>query len=151
MDTDVAQIGEVLIRYATGIDQKDWTLFRTCWADEIDVDYAEVGKFTDPDAFSDLMEQLHGGMGATYHRLSNFVIDVQGDQATVRSYVHAVLMLVPGDADNWIDVVGHYDDVFARTPSGWRIRKRSTSMARMLTGGARAGAATATGIDNARA
>jgi hypothetical protein len=56
-------------------------------------------------------------------------------------------MLVPGDADNWIDVVWHYDDVFARTPDGWRIRKRSTSMARMLTGGARAGAATAAGVD----
>jgi hypothetical protein len=147
MDSDVAQIGEVLIRYATGIDRKDWALFRTCWADEIDVDYADVGTFTDPEAFSELMEQLHGNMGATYHRLSNFVIDVQGDAATVRSYVHAVLMLVPGDADNWIDVIGHYDDVFARTSDGWRIRKRTTSMARMLTGGTRAGAMTAAGID----
>jgi hypothetical protein len=147
MDSDVAQIGEVLIRYATGIDRKDWTLFRTCWTDEIDVDYAEVGKYTDPDAFTELIQQLHGSMGATYHRLSNFVIDVQGDEATARCYVHAVLMLVPGDADNWIDVIGHYDDVFARTSQGWRIRKRSTGMARMLTGGARAGAVTAAGID----
>jgi hypothetical protein len=59
--------------------------------------------------------------------------------------VHAVLLLTPGDPDNWIDVVGHYQDVFVRTADGWRIRDRSTHMARMLTGGARAGAATAGG------
>ena len=145
MDPDKAQISDVLIRYATGIDSKDWALFRTCWADEVHVDYAEVGTFTDPDAFTALMEQLHGSMGPTYHRLSNFAIDVDGDEATVRSYVHAVLLLTPGDPDNWIDVVGHYQDVFVRTADGWRIRDRSTHMARMLTGGARAGAATAEG------
>jgi hypothetical protein len=145
VDPDKAQISDVLIRYATGIDSKDWVLFRSCWADEVDVDYAEVGKFTDPDAFTELMEQLHGSMGQTYHRLSNFVIDVDGDRAAVRSYVHAVLMLTPDDQDNWIDVVGHYQDVFVRTPAGWRIQGRSTHMARMLTGGARAGAAAAGG------
>lgn len=147
MDPDTAQISDVLIRYATGIDTKDWALFRTCWADEVDVDYVDVGRFTDPDAFTELMQQLHGSMGATYHRLTNLVIDVDGDRATARSYVHAVLLLVPGDADNWIDVVGHYDDVLVRTDVGWRIWRRSTHMGRMLTGGARAGAATAAGID----
>lgn len=149
VDRDVARIGDVLIRYATGIDQKDWALFRSCWADEIDVDYAEVGRFTDPDVFTDLMAQVHGNMGATFHRLSNFVIDVDdnGDRASARSYVHAVLMLQPGDADNWIDVIGSYQDVLVRTSDGWRIWQRSTNMARMITGGARAGQAAVAGID----
>ncbi|OFJ51294.1 nuclear transport factor 2 family protein [Mycolicibacterium grossiae] len=149
VDPDTAEIGDVLTRYATGIDTKDWALFRTCWADEIDVDYAEVGTFTDPDAFTDLMAQLHGSMGPTYHRLSNIVVDVVGDRATARCYVHAVLLLTPDDRDNWIDVVGHYEDVLVRTADGWRISARSTHMARMLTGGARADAATSAGIDGA--
>ena len=54
MDADKEQITEVLIRYATGIDSKDWPLFRSCWADEVDLDYGELGEFTDPDAFTDL-------------------------------------------------------------------------------------------------
>ncbi len=147
VDPDRAQIGDVLIRYATGIDSKDWPLLRSCWADEIEVDYGELGRFTDPDTLTDLMAQIHGGMGATYHRMSNFVIDVQGDSATVRSYVHAVLMLQPDDADNWIDVIGQYDDEFVRTPGGWRIWRRASRTARMLTGGAQAGAAAAAGLD----
>ncbi len=55
MDADKAQIAEVLIRYATGIDSKDWPLFRSCWTDEVDVDYGELGHFTEPDAFTDLL------------------------------------------------------------------------------------------------
>ncbi len=135
VDSDRAQIADVLIRYATGIDQKDWTLFRSCWTDRIDVDYHQLGTFTDPDAFTEVMAQVHGPMGPTYHRMGNVVIDVDGDRATVRSYVHAVLMLRPDDGENWIDAVGHYDDELVRTGDGWRIRRRVSTTARLLTGG----------------
>lgn len=133
MDADKAQIAEVLIRYATGIDAKDWALFRTCWTDEVDIDYGDVGTFTDADAFTTLMEQIHGGMGQTYHRISNIVIDVRDYRATARSYVHAVLMAVPGDTGSWIDALGHYDDELMRTPDGWRIVKRTTTIARVMS------------------
>lgn len=133
MDADKAQIAEVLIRYATGIDFKDWKLFRTCWADEVDIDYGDLGTFTDPDAFTSLMEQIHGGMGQTYHRLSNIVVDVDADRATARSYVRAVLQAVPDDGGSWIDALGHYDDELVRTSKGWRIAKRTTNIARVMS------------------
>ena len=72
MDADKAQIAEVLIRYATGIDFKDWALLRTCWTDDVEVDYGEVGQYSGVDAITDLMSQLHNGMGPTYHRLTNY-------------------------------------------------------------------------------
>ena len=142
MDADKEQIAEVLIRYATGIDSKDWPLLRSCWTDEIDVDYQQLGRFTSADALTDVMRQLHENMGPTYHRMSNIVIAVDGDRATVRSYVQAVLMLQPNDSTNWVDALGHYDDVFVRTPDGWRISERVSRTARTLTGGDIAAAAT---------
>jgi 3-phenylpropionate/cinnamic acid dioxygenase small subunit len=135
VDADKEQIAEVLIRYATGIDSKDWPLFRSCWADEIDVDYQQLGRFSSPDALTDVMTRLHENMGPTYHRLSNFVIAVDGDRATARTYVNAVLMLKPDDPTNWVDALGHYDDVFVRTPVGWRISQRVSRTARTLAGG----------------
>lgn len=135
MEADKEQITEVLIRYATGIDSKDWPLLRSCWTDEIDVDYQQLGHFTSPDSLTEVMTRLHENMGPTYHRLSNFVIAVDGDRATVRSYVHAVLMLQPDDPTNWVDALGHYDDVFVRTPDGWRISERVSRTARTLAGG----------------
>ncbi|GAT07125.1 MULTISPECIES: nuclear transport factor 2 family protein [Mycobacteriaceae] len=133
MDDDKAQISEVLIRYATGIDAKDWALFRTCWTDVVDIDYGDLGTFTDADAFTSLMNQIHDSMGDTFHRISNVVIDVDGDRATARSYVHAVLLAVPGDSNSWIDAVGRYDDELVRTPQGWRIGKRSTHISRVMS------------------
>jgi hypothetical protein len=135
VDADRAQITEVLIRYATGIDSKDWPLFRTCWTDEVDLDYGELGRFTDADAFTDLFAQIHDAMGPTYHRLSNFVIDSDGDSATARTYVHAVLMVTSEDNSPWVDAVGHYDDVLVRASDGWRIRRRTAHTPRLLTGG----------------
>jgi hypothetical protein len=135
VEADKEQITEVLIRYATGIDSKDWPLLRSCWTDEIDVDYQQLGHFTSPDSLTEVMTRLHENMGPMYHRLSNFVIAVDGDRATVRSYVHAVLMLQPDDPTNWVDALGHYDDVFVRTPDGWRISERVSRTARTLAGG----------------
>jgi len=142
VDADKEQIAEVLIRYATGIDSKDWPLLRSCWADEIDVDYQQLGRFTSADALTDVMRQLHENMGPTYHRMSNIVIAVDGDRATARSYVQAVLMLQSNDSTNWVDALGHYDDIFVRTPDGWRISERVSRTARTLTGGDIAAAAT---------
>jgi hypothetical protein len=142
VDADKEQIAEVLIRYATGIDSKDWPLLRSCWTDEIDVDYQQLGRFTSADALTDVMRQLHENMGPTYHRMSNIVIAIDGDRATARSYVQAVLMLQPNDSTNWVDALGHYDDVFVRTPDGWRIKERVSRTARTLTGGDIAAAAT---------
>jgi hypothetical protein len=134
VDADREQIADVLIRYATGIDFKDWALLRTCWTEDVDVDYGEVGRYSGADAITALMEQLHGAMGPTYHRLTNFAIAVDGDRATARSYVHAVLQAVPDDAASWVEALGHYDDELVRTSDGWRIARRATSIARVHAG-----------------
>jgi hypothetical protein len=134
VDPDKEQIAEVLIRYATGIDFKDWALLRTCWTEDVDVDYGEVGQYSGADAITGLMEQLHNAMGPTYHRLTNFAINVDGDRATARSYVHAVLQAIPDDAASWVEALGHYDDEFVRTSDGWRIARRTANIARVHAG-----------------
>jgi hypothetical protein len=136
VDADKEQIAEVLIRYATGIDFKDWPLLRTCWTEDVDVDYGEVGRYSGADAITGLMEQLHSAMGPTYHRLTNFTITVDGDRATARSYVHAVLQAIPDDTTSWVEALGHYDDELVRTSDGWRIARRTTNIARVHAGAA---------------
>ncbi|WP_081438707.1 nuclear transport factor 2 family protein [Pseudofrankia asymbiotica] len=130
---DKAQISEVLIRYATGIDQRDWELFRTCWTDDVEADYGL--RLSGADAIMDYMATAHRDMGDTRHQLSNLVIDVTGDQATARSYVHAVLMIRPDDPNAFIDVIGSYDDTLVRTTDGWRIGRRTFHLVRMITTG----------------
>src|ERR1700687_1442462 len=39
---DRAEISDVQLRYATGLDSRDWPLFRSCFTDEIETDFTSV-------------------------------------------------------------------------------------------------------------
>ena len=43
---DHQDVADLLVRYATGIDRRDWALFRTCFTGDCEVDY--VGDVPDP-------------------------------------------------------------------------------------------------------
>ena len=119
--SDHQQITDVLLRYATGIDNRDWALFRTCFAADCSIDYRGIGQWQGVDAVTGFMQRVHSG--PSLHRLSNMTITVDDDRATARSYVDAVV-LGPG---GWggANVLGYYDDELVRTTDGWRISART--------------------------
>jgi 3-phenylpropionate/cinnamic acid dioxygenase small subunit len=122
--SDRQDITDVLVRYATGIDSRDWALFRTCFTDDARFDYGGIGTWNDPDAITDYMRKSHSG--PSLHRLTNFVIDVNADRATSRTYVDAVVMGPRGFGV--FNTFGWYDDEFRRTDDGWRIAFRKTTL-----------------------
>jgi 3-phenylpropionate/cinnamic acid dioxygenase small subunit len=130
--SDRELITDVLVRYATGIDTRDWALFRTCFTDDVHADYgADVGEWHDVDAITTYMEVMHQDMRDTKHMLSNFAIDVDGDIATASTYVHAVLV-VTDEPPLWYEPVGRYVDRLVHTDDGWRISERTFHLTRML-------------------
>jgi 3-phenylpropionate/cinnamic acid dioxygenase small subunit len=119
---DRQDISDLLVRYATGIDRRDWPLFRTVFTDDCELDYGEIGSWKGVDAVADFMEKVHALAGHTLHRLTNQVIGVYGDTAVARTYVDALIMV--GDNQSGVNGVGFYDDEIVRTPDGWRIARR---------------------------
>ena len=128
---DVTAISELLVRYATAVDTRDWELFRRCFTADALTDYGEVGKWNDSEEIAGFMEQVHVGFGPTNHMLSNISVRVDGDEATSTAYVHAVLTFA--DDPGWIDCVGGYEDRLVRTPDGWRISNRVFRTTRMTS------------------
>jgi 3-phenylpropionate/cinnamic acid dioxygenase small subunit len=122
--TDRDEIFDVLIRYATAIDTRDWALFRTCFTADCRSDYGDIGSWTDREGITDFMVQAHADLGQTLHRITNPAIAVEGDTATARSYVH---MLVPVAAGSTVafNAFGYYDDELVRAEEGWRIAVRT--------------------------
>ena len=49
-------VAEVLVRYATGIDRRDWTLFRSCFTADCDIDYGDIGVWHGADAITAYMD-----------------------------------------------------------------------------------------------
>lgn len=130
---DRADIAEVLVRYATGIDRRDWDTFRTVFTEDCELDYGEIGSFAGLDAVTDYMDRVHALAGHTMHRLSNIAITLDGDRATARTYVDG-LILAPDDVSG-INAVGIYDDHLVRTDHGWRIARRVFTAVRITTVG----------------
>jgi ketosteroid isomerase-like protein len=119
---DRQDISEALLRYATGIDRRDWPLFRTVFTDDCQLDYGEVGSWKGVDAITEFMQQAHAMAGHTMHRLTNQVITVDGDTAQSRTYVDALIML--GEGNSGVNAAGFYDDELIRTENGWRVARR---------------------------
>jgi len=119
--TDIEAITDVLVRYATGIDSRDWQLFRTCFVEDSKLDYGGLGSWGSCEAVTRFMELAHSG--PSMHRLSNFAISIDGDKATARTYVDA-MVYGPGGIGG-AHSMGYYDDELVRTGEGWQIRRRT--------------------------
>lgn len=119
---DKEEIREVLLRYATGIDRRDWPLFRTVFTDDCQLDYGEVGTWKGVDAITEFMQRAHAMAGHTMHRLTNQVIMIDGDTAQSRTYVDALIMVDEGNSG--VNAAGFYDDDLVRTEDGWRVARR---------------------------
>jgi len=119
--TDRDDIAEMLSRYAVAIDSRDWPLFSSCFTADVDANYGEIGHWHGVEEISAFMRQVHSG--PSMHRLSTMSITVDGDQATARTYVDAIVL--GDDARNGVNAIGFYDDRILRSTAGWRIAQRT--------------------------
>jgi 3-phenylpropionate/cinnamic acid dioxygenase small subunit len=126
-------VAEVLVRYASGIDRRDWDLFRSCFTADCRADYGDIGSWESVDAITDFMIDAHTDMGHTMHRISNIAVDVDagGVQAVARSYVDGILMAPDGQSG--FNPIGFYDDELVRTDDGWRIARRTFTLVHFRT------------------
>jgi ketosteroid isomerase-like protein len=131
---DRDDIAAVVLSYATGIDRRDWTLFRSIFTEDCELDYGEIGAWKGADAVTEFMRAAHELAGHTMHRLTNQVITVDGDTAQARTYVDALIMLA--DNSSGVNAAGFYDDEFVRTEQRWQIARRRFTQVRVAPVGA---------------
>lgn len=129
-DREIRQdVSELLIRYATGIDRRDWKLLRSCFTDDCVADYGDVGRWKSGDAITEWMRSTHEPLGHTLHRITNQAIASDGEAVKARSYVD-VIALGPGNVGG-AQAAGYYDDVLVLTDAGWKIARRRYTMVSM--------------------
>ncbi|MBI3214383.1 MAG: nuclear transport factor 2 family protein [Mycobacterium sp.] len=130
---DRQDVSDVLIRYATGIDRRDWSLFRNVFAEDCELDYGKIGSWRGVEAVTEFMVQAHAQAGHTLHRLSNIAVTVNGDRAQARSYVD--VLVLSSDNTAGVNAAGFYDDELVRAVDGWRIARRRFTAVWMTTVG----------------
>ena len=124
--TDRIEIDDLLTRYATALDTKDWDLYAACFTADAFIDYTAAGGIRGalPDVKAWLAEVMVR-FPMTQHLVANRTVVVAGDSATCRSYLFNPM----GLADEKYGRVlffegGYYNDKLVRTAAGWRIAQR---------------------------
>jgi len=92
--TDLAEdrwaIQDVMQRYAAGVDERDLDLYRSCFADDVEV----VGFGDEPtyggDAWTAFVRQALEAYNETQHMLSPVYATIEGDIAEARTDVQAL-------------------------------------------------------------
>jgi 3-phenylpropionate/cinnamic acid dioxygenase small subunit len=115
-------ITEVLVRYASAVDGRDWDLLRSCFTSDCRAEYGGLGAWQGVDALIAFMVDAHARMGPSLHRISNAAITVTGDRASARTHVDMVGM--SPDGASGVTSIGRYDDELVRMDGGWRITRR---------------------------
>jgi 3-phenylpropionate/cinnamic acid dioxygenase small subunit len=124
---DHAKITDHVLRYATGIDRHDWTLYRSIFADQLTADFSSWSG--EPAASMNADDWVAGvratlePFDATQHVLSNFLIEVDGVEASCTCYMAAHHHLVTGDLREMHSIGGYYVHNLRRTAAGWLIHQ----------------------------
>lgn len=122
---DRADITDLINRYATGIDRRDWALYRSIFADELEMDFSsysgQPGSKMTGDEWVAGVQLLLPGFDATQHLFSNFVIEVDGDEATATVYMQAEHFIANSLGDNSHTLGGYYVHKLRRGAEGWKI------------------------------
>jgi hypothetical protein len=127
---DRMQISETVHRYPVSVDARDWKGFRAIFTDEIDVLLTTAKRADRPrqivsaDKFTLSCEQVISSFEVTQHFLTDYHIDVNGNDATCLSYMYA-RHFPPKDkpAQGIWDIGGYYTYHLKRVGDGWKIPK----------------------------
>ena len=78
---DRVAISDVVYAYATGLDRRDWALFRSIFTDSIKMKFESAGIRSgtyDADGWVRSAQRLFAGFSATQHTSTNHVHDIRG-------------------------------------------------------------------------
>ena len=118
---------EVLLRYTTAIDTKNWPLLATCFTRGCVFSAASTGLVLDGrDAIVDFMRPTHTYIDGSLHRLTNIRIDIADDGLSARSTSSLdVIVVHQAHRDGpTFQLIGTYYDRLERYNDAWLIAQR---------------------------
>ena len=120
--SDERAIERALIRLARAMDDRDWTQVSDIIAEDATGDLG-TGTLHGSAAIVELVRSFLDNCGATQHLLGNVLVDVCGDHATSRAYVHDLHLSGRSPAKAF-HTLGDYHDRWERRSGEWRLVER---------------------------
>ncbi|MDG2428023.1 MAG: nuclear transport factor 2 family protein [Acidimicrobiales bacterium] len=119
--SDRIAVEDLLTRYATAVDRRDWARYRSVFTHDAEIDYTSAGGISGN--LEEVIEFLSKSLPLfemTQHSITNIDLEVVGDSATVSAVFNNPLRLI--DGETWF-TGGWYHHDLVRTTDGWLSRR----------------------------
>jgi hypothetical protein len=125
---DRAQVQQVPLLYARGVDRRDWELVRSCFSADAFVDGTRSTGHVDA-YLADLRPAVER-WASTMHVMANQLVALDGDRASMETYAvafHWAAAPAGGPGPDNLIVGVRYHDELARQGDRWVITRRVVS------------------------
>jgi ketosteroid isomerase-like protein len=124
---DERDVERALTLFARAMDDRDWAAMAEILAADAQGDFG-TGRLHGSAEIIEMIRGFLDNCGPTQHLLGNMVIEVDGDAAISRAYVHDVHLSSDADPSRRFYTLGDYLDTWQRRSDGsWCLTKRIKS------------------------
>jgi len=123
--SDRLELQDLVVRYSTSVDRKDWALYESLFTPDAVIDYTAVGGVRGgPKEVAQWLAETMPMFPAYQHLVSNVELSIDGDAATGRAMLFNPMGCRTADGVQMALIGLWYNDKFRRTPDGWRFTER---------------------------
>ena len=112
-----------LIKFARGMDARDWAGLATILTEDATADYGQ-GELHGPDAIIGVIQSYLEACGPTQHLLGNLLVERDGDSAISHCYVCDTHLGAGANAHLNFRTLGDYHDRWRLIDGRWRLAER---------------------------
>ncbi|MEY8015969.1 nuclear transport factor 2 family protein [Mycobacterium servetii] len=121
---DERDVERALTKLARAMDDRDWAAMAEILAADAQGDFG-AGRLHGSAAIIEMIRGFLDNCGPTQHLLGNVVIDVDGNTATSRAYIHDVHLSADANPSARFYTLGDYRDTWQRCSDGaWCLTER---------------------------
>jgi ketosteroid isomerase-like protein len=117
---DRIALQDVMLKYAAGVDNRDFDLYRSCFADDVEVLGFGDETVNGGDAWLAYVKNALERFGPTQHMLGPQLATVDGDDAHCRTDVQA-LHYLKGEESTTLTLWATYETDMRRIGGEWKI------------------------------
>ncbi len=119
---DIEEIKQLKARYALACDDNyDPDGIADLFTEDAVWDGGFMGRAETKEGIREFFRNASNVVAFAVHGVSNPLIDVTGDRATGRWYLHQPMVVHGQEACFWL--CAQYEDLYARTEQGWRFER----------------------------
>ena len=120
LTADRIALQDVMLKYAAGVDERDMSLYRSCFAEDVEVLGFGDATVNGADAWVEYVKNALKEYGPTQHMLGPQLATVNGDRARTRTDVQALHYMADAE-DTTLTLWATYESDLRRVDGEWKI------------------------------